>query len=209
MTGGNVVTWWESYGVPGYYMVHTNGVGTLVNSDWIDETSQFLMVPALASKATNAISFELVDKSDRYLRRNSSGRLVMDLWTVGGSFNADATFYVRPGLANSADVSFESCNHPGNFIRRNGSLVYLQSGSGSAFNSDATWKSWTASSLVDLQISPTNGHQVVVTWDVIWNGVGTLLEAANLNGPWLTNNSAVSPFMVNPSNGTRFYKVEP
>lgn len=209
MTGGGVVTRWESYSVPGYYMVHTNGAGTLVNSDWTDDTSQFLMVPGLASKATNAISFELIDKSDRYLRRNSSGQLVMDLWTVAGSFNADATFYVRPGLANSADVSFESYSHPGYYIRRINSLVYVQPGSGSAFNSDATWKSWTASSLVNLQIAPTDGHQAVVTWDVTWNGVGKLLEAPNLNGPWLTNNSAASPFVVNATNGTRFYKVEP
>ncbi|MBW8864165.1 MAG: family 43 glycosylhydrolase, partial [Verrucomicrobia bacterium] len=47
MTGGGVVTRWESYSVPGYYIVHTNSISRLVNSDWTDETSQFLMVPGL------------------------------------------------------------------------------------------------------------------------------------------------------------------
>ena len=209
MTGGGMVTRWESYSVPGYYIVHTNGVAKLVNSDWTDETSQYLMVPGLADKAANAVSFELIDKSDRYLRRNSSGQLVMDLWTAGGTFNADATFYLRPGLAGSTNVSFESCSSPGSYIRRSGTLVYVQSGSGSTFNSDATWKRWTAGSLLNLQITPTNGNQAAVTWNPTWNGAGTLLETASLNGPWVTNNSAVSPFVVTTTNTARFYRVEP
>lgn len=209
MTGGGTVARWEAFSAPGYYIVHTNGVGTLVNSDWRDETSQYLMVPGLASKALNTVSFELVDKSDRYLRQNSSGQMVMDLYTVGGTFNEDATFCIRPGLANSADVSFESYRFPGRYIRRSGSLVYCQSGSGPTFNSDATWKGWTASSLANLRIGPTNSDRLVVTWDVTWNGVGTLLEAAKPNGPWVTNNSAVSPFVVNPSGSARFYRVDP
>jgi hypothetical protein len=209
MTGGGTVARWESFSVPGYYIVHTNSVATLVNSDWSDETSQYLMVPGLAKKGTNTVSFELIDKPDRYLRQNSSGQIVMDLWTVGGTFNEDATFYLRPGLASSAGVSFESYSFPGNYMRRSGSLVYRQTGSGSTFNSDATWKGWTASSLLNLQIALTNGNQVIVTWNPTWEGAGTLLEAANLNGPWTTNNSAVSPFLVNPTNAARFYKAVP
>jgi autotransporter-associated beta strand protein len=209
MTGGGLVTRWESYSLPGFYLVHTNGVGKLVNSDWTDETSQFLMVPGLADKAANAVSFELIDKSDRYLRPNSNGQLVMDLWTAGGTFNADATFYVRPGLANSADVSFESSRFPGSYLRRISSMVYLQSGNGSAFNNDATWKRWTASTLSNLQITPTNGNQAMVTWNPTWNGPGTLLEAASLNGPWSTNHAAVSPFSVTTTNISRFYQVDP
>lgn len=208
MTGGGIVTRWESYRVPGYYLSHTNGVGKLVDSDWTDETSQFLVVPGLADKSPDAVSFELIDKTDRYLRRNSSGQLVMDLWTVGGTFNADATFYVRPGLANSAGVSFESYSNPGSYIRQNNSTIYVQSGSGSTFNNDATWKRWTASELLNLQIAPTNGNHAVITWNATWNGVGTLLEATDLNGPWATNNSAVSPFVVTTTNAARFYKVE-
>jgi hypothetical protein len=167
------------------------------------------MVPGLADKSANSVSFESIDKSDRYLRRNSSGQIVMDLWTVGGTFNADATFYIRPGLANSTGVSFESYSAPGSYIRQSNSLVYSQSGSGSSFNSDATWKSWTASTLLNLQIAPTNGKQAIVTWNATWNGAGTLLQATNLTGPWVTNNSAVSPLMVTTTNAAQFYRVEP
>jgi len=207
MTGGGVVTRWESGSLPGYFIVHTNGVAKMVNSDWTDETSQYLMVPGLADK--NGVSFELVDKSDRYLRQNGSGQIVMDSWTAGGTFNADATFYLRPGLASSTNVSFESYSSPGSYIRRSNSLVYSQAGSGSSFNSDATWKSWTASTLLNLQIASTNNNRARVTWNVTWDGVGTLLEAANVNGPWITNTVAVSPFVAATTNTARYYRVEP
>ena len=209
MTDGGTVARWETVTAPGYFIVHTNGVGRLVNSDWTDETSQYLMVPGLADKAPNTVSFELIDKPKEYLRQNSSGQMVMNLYTVGGTFNEDATFYIRPGLANSAEVSFESYRFPGRYIRRSGSFVYCQSGSGPAFHSDATWKSWTAGTLANLRIAPTNANQLVVTWDVTWNGVGRLLEAVNPNGPWVTNHSAVSPFVVNPTSSARFYQVDP
>lgn len=208
MTGGGIVTRWESCGNPGYYLVHTNGTGKLVSSDWTDVTSQFLMVPGLANKATDAVSFELIDKSDHYLRRNGTGQLVMDSWTSGGTFNADATFYMRPGLAKSTEVSFESYSVPGNYICRTGSLVYVQFGGGSAFNSDATWKRWTASTLQNLQIAPTNGNQAMVAWNPTWNGPGTLLETASLPGPWATNRSAVSPVVVPATNTAHFYRLE-
>jgi hypothetical protein len=209
MTGGGVVARWESYSVPGGYLFHTNGVGQLVNDSWTDKTSQFLMVPGLANKSANAVSFESVDTPSEYLRLNtSSGQLVMDLWTAGGTFNADATFYLLPGLANSNEVSFESYDYPGDYIRQNNSLVYVQAGNGSTFNSDATWKPWTASTLLNLQIAPTNSNQVAVTWDNTWNGVGTLLQATNLSGAWVTNSSALSPFVVAPTNAARFYRVQ-
>lgn len=207
MTGGGIVSRWESCSVPGYYIAHTNGVGQLLNSEWTDEVSQFLMVPGLADKSPNAVSFELIDKPDRYLRQNSRGQLVMDLWTSGGTFNADATFYLRPGLANSDGASFESYNFPDHYIRRSNSLVYVQSGSGPAFESDATWKRWTAATLSNLQIAMSTNKQLVVVWDATWNGRATLLEAASLNGPWVTNISAVSPFLVTPTNNTHFFRL--
>jgi hypothetical protein len=210
MTGGGTVTRWESYSVPNTYITDANGVGQLANSFWTNKTSQFLMVPGLADKAANAVSFELIDNPSDYLRLDpGSGQLVTDnAWTSGGTFNADATFYTQPGLANNTDVSFESYSWPGTYIRQNDSLIYAQSGSGPAFNGDATWQPWTASQLLNLQIAPTNGNRVAVTWDTTWNGVGTLLEAAGLNGPWVTNSSAVSPLVVTPTSAAQFYRVE-
>jgi autotransporter-associated beta strand protein len=210
MTGGGTVTRWESYSVPNDYLTDTNDVGQLVNSGWTNKASQFLMVPGLADKAANAVSFELIDNPSDYLRLDlTSGQLVTDdAWTSGGTFNADATFYTQPGLATNTDVSFESYSWPGAYIRQNNSLIYAQSGSGTAFNGDATWQPSTAGTLLNLQITPTNNNQLAVTWDSTWNGVGTLLEATSLNGPWATNNSAVSPFVVKPTSTAQFYRVE-
>lgn len=46
------------------------------------------------------------------------------------------------------------------------------------------------------------GSQLQVTWPY-----GTLLEAASLTGPWTTN-SATSPYLVTPTGGAKFYRVQ-
>jgi hypothetical protein len=48
-----------------------------------------------------------------------------------------------------------------------------------------------------------NGSQLTLSWP----GGGTLLEATNTTGPWITNNVASSPFTVIPIQPQKFYRV--
>lgn len=42
---------------------------------------------------------------------------------------------------------------------------------------------------------------------LIWGSTGQLLEASTLNGPWVTNSVAASPYLVSPTNSQKFYRV--
>jgi uncharacterized protein YjdB len=54
---------------------------------------------------------------------------------------------------------------------------------------------------VTLGIAPS-GTNIVISWQS-----GTLLEATNLLGPWITNTTAVSPFSVAATNQSEFFKI--
>jgi hypothetical protein len=54
---------------------------------------------------------------------------------------------------------------------------------------------------VILGVTPS-GSGVVLDWPV-----GTLLQATNLAGPWITNGAAVSPYTVPTTNGAEFFRV--
>lgn len=127
---------WESSNIAGNFIRHANGRGRIDPNVNPLADSQFVMVPGLAN--SSAVSFRSVNFPTAYLRHRN-GEIWLDVSDGSALFNADATFYKRPGLANSAYVSFESYNFPGRYIRHRNSLLYSESGSGSLFNSDATF----------------------------------------------------------------------
>jgi hypothetical protein len=49
-----------------------------------------------------------------------------------------------------------------------------------------------------------NGNQLTLSWQ----SGGTLLEATNVSGPWSTNVSATSPFIVTPSQPQKYYRLK-
>jgi hypothetical protein len=55
---------------------------------------------------------------------------------------------------------------------------------------------------VTLSIAPGNTRSDTLTWTQ-----GILLESTNLAGPWTTN-SATSPYTVETTNGSMFFKVK-
>jgi hypothetical protein len=78
-----------------------------------------------------------------YLRHNDGDTKVV-IPAVSSSSSAtlkgDATWIVRPGLANSSCVSFESANKSGQYLRHYGFQLYLNASDGSSlFNQDATF----------------------------------------------------------------------
>jgi hypothetical protein len=78
--------------------------------------------------------------TNRYLRHlNGAGYTeVVDAGT-GKLLKQDATFWVRPGLADSACYSFESRNYPGQYLRHRNYRVYKEGDTGGAFAGDATF----------------------------------------------------------------------
>jgi hypothetical protein len=80
-----------------------------------------------------------------YLRHQASGStqtvVISPISTASAATDkADATWIVRRAFANSACVSFESRNHPGEFIRHFNFQLFSQPHDGSAvFNSDASF----------------------------------------------------------------------
>ena len=59
---------------------------------------------------------------------------------------------------------------------------------------------------VTTSVTPGTGGspgQLVITWPY-----GSLLEATNVAGPWITNGTAASPFTVTMTNSAEFYKVQ-
>jgi len=54
---------------------------------------------------------------------------------------------------------------------------------------------------VSLTIKPS-GPNVIITWPS-----GTLLQATSLNGPWTTNNAAVSPYTTPATGASQFFRV--
>lgn len=55
----------------------------------------------------------------------------------------------------------------------------------------------------------TIGHAAGGNLQLSWtNGTDLLLQSTNLNGPWVTNADATSPFTVMPTNGQMYYRLE-
>ncbi|BEP13309.1 hypothetical protein acdb102_16200 [Acidothermaceae bacterium B102] len=74
--------------------------------------------------------------------RHSSGRGIISAITVASSTTdkQDATWTARPGLSNSACLSFESKDYPNGYLRQTAGAVYQQQNDGTTgFATDATF----------------------------------------------------------------------
>ncbi len=54
-----------------------------------------------------------------------------------------------------------------------------------------------------LSIAPSGGGNLTLTW----SAGSTLLQTTNLLGPWTTNSTATSPYIVSPTNAQSFFRV--
>jgi hypothetical protein len=124
----------ESFNFPGRFLRHINAeVYIAANggpnpwdspNSWAPDTTWQLAPPWWRSGADLTVgaaqSFQVVTPgfTDRYLRHVNS-LAVTEVVTAGSdaTLKADATFYVRRGLADSSCYSFESRNFPGHYLR--------------------------------------------------------------------------------------------
>ena len=100
-------------------------------------TTPFTRGARLSLKATTSCC------TTDYLQHNASDDKVVIAPVSSGSSatdRGDATWIVRPGLANSNCVSFESANASGKYLRHSGFQLYLNPNDGTTlFASDATF----------------------------------------------------------------------
>ena len=109
---------------------------TEVHSYFDKRDATFRIVPGLAD--SNSISFESLDLPAYYLRHQHY-RVKLHQLSDDPQFKADATFSVVPGLADPKEVSFKSHNYPDRFLRHRDFHTWVESGSGSPFDQDATF----------------------------------------------------------------------
>ncbi|MFC4852339.1 AbfB domain-containing protein [Actinophytocola glycyrrhizae] len=88
--------------------------------------------------------------TNRYLRHQDSLART-DVDNGSDVLKQDATYWARPGLANTTCVSFESRNHPGRYVRHASSRIRVDATDGtSGFAADATFcprSGWGATAL--------------------------------------------------------------
>ena len=96
---------------------------------------------ALPSGMRRSLQVTTPGYTDRYLRHRNS--LAYTEVVNAGSpalLKNDATYTIRPGLADASCYSFESVNFPGQFLRHANSRVQNSVNDGSALlRADATW----------------------------------------------------------------------
>lgn len=96
---------------------------------------------SLAKNSEISLNVTTPGYTTRYIR-HQNGLAVTSVITSSSpaSDKADSTFIVRPGLASSSCVSFESRNYPGDYLRHYNFQVYKQPMDGTAlFRADATF----------------------------------------------------------------------
>lgn len=117
----------ESYNYPGYFL---NPEGFLIElspatSDWDKFSSTFEIVPGLADSDGNYVSFDSIFFPGHFLR-HQDGRLKLECREQGQLFKEEASFKMKPGLADPQAFSFESYNYPGYYLRHKNFHLYLE-----------------------------------------------------------------------------------
>jgi len=149
LSGG--ATSFESANLAGYYLRHRNSEVWIDRNDgsatFRDDATWSVATPWWRSGADlpegQARSFRVTTPgyTDRWLRHQDGGaRTDVVVATSPALLKQDATFIVRPGLAESSCYSLESRNYPGHYLRHRGYRVYKDPNDGTPlFAQDATF----------------------------------------------------------------------
>lgn len=126
---------WKSYNRAGHHIRHASGRGRIDRDVSPVEDAYWRMIPGLAGEG---ISFQALNFPNNHLRHRG-GQVWADGFEDSDGYRADATFYPRPGLADSSLVSFESYNFPGNYIRHKDLELFSEPIEGKSDRNDATF----------------------------------------------------------------------
>jgi len=127
----------QSHNFPTRYIRHFSYRARIDENVSPVEDSQFRVRIGL----TNApgVSFESVNTPGYYLRVRDNGEVWVDKNDNTATFRDSATFERVPGLADSSKSSFRMWTDSTRYLRHYSYQMVAQSGSGSAFNGDATF----------------------------------------------------------------------
>jgi hypothetical protein len=134
MTG---ITRLQSHNFPTRHLRHYGFRGKIDENVAPIGDSEFRVRIGLSSAVD--VSFESVNFAGYYLRVRTNGEVWVDKDDGTAAFRDSATFVRAPGLADSSKSSFHMWTDSTRYLRHSGYWLYAQSGSGSAFNSDATF----------------------------------------------------------------------
>ena len=113
-------------------------------TEWWSPTAELRsQVPsssALTLTSASGVSFESANYAGYYLRVRSNGEVWVDKNDNTAAFRDSATFERVPGLADSSKSSFRMWTDTTRYLRHYACWMVAQSGSGSAFNADATFE---------------------------------------------------------------------
>jgi len=131
----------ESYNYPGYLLNPESFLIELSpsSSAWDKLSSAFEIVPGLAGNDSDYVSFDSIVFPGHFLRHQDM-RLELAFEEQGQLFKEEASFKIKPGLADPQAFSFESYNYPGYYLRHRNFHLYLEQDSESElFKKDATF----------------------------------------------------------------------
>jgi hypothetical protein len=115
---------------------------------------QFSYINAFALSPGTEVSFRA--STGDYIRHQNGRAIISPIGVTNPTLDKqDATWIVRPGLANSACLSFESKDFPNGYLRQSGGAVYQQQNdSSSPFATDATF----------CEVPGMNGQGLSLQW---------------------------------------------
>ena len=127
----------QSHNFPTRHVRHAGYRGRIDENVSPVEDSQFRLRPGLTNSA--GVSFESVNFPGYFLRVRTNGEVWVDKNDGTTDFLDSATFERVPGLADASKSSFRMWTDSTRYLRHYAYLMVAQSGSGSAFNGDATF----------------------------------------------------------------------
>ena len=147
---------WASYNIGGHFIRHQNGASLIDNNVAPKEDAYWKMVPGLAGQG---VSFQSRQSPNSYLRHRD-GRMFLDANDGKPLFAEDATFIVRPGLADNTQVSFQSLNFPDRYIRHISFILYTTPIVNDTDRKDATFAAFTGNELATWVSHNEAGHVI-------------------------------------------------
>ncbi|GAB7052987.1 AbfB domain-containing protein [Catenuloplanes indicus] len=163
----------EAYNQPGRFLRHYNGevwiAGPAENpASYAADTTWQIASPwwrsgaDLTTGARISLGVTTPGFTDRYLRHQDSlGVTSVVTSTSDATTRADATFTVRPGLADPSCYSLESVNYPGRYLRHSNFRLRLDAtDGGTVFPWDATFCAEPGTGGVTLRSYNMAGHAV-------------------------------------------------